>query len=434
MTDQERELATRNSRPERSTDLVIVRAADITPEKIEWLWPDRLPRGKCVLVAGEGGLGKSMMLVHIAATISRGSEWPCGEGRSPQGSVIILSAEDEASDTIVPRLMAAEADLSRIQIVSAVRTKSRNGHRAFNLQQDLGELELAVAEIGDVVAIIVDPITSYLGRVDSHKNSELRSILEPLGEMASRRDVTVIANTHLNKSTLGNANGRVIGSVAFVNHARHVSIVARDPADAHKRLFLPSKSNLGRSQKGLAFRILEKTIIGNDDVEIVAPCVVWDDEMTDMTADEALQAPDAERGARRAQDEAKEFLQEILSQGPIPQKAIRKASEELGLAWRTVQRAKKSMGIEARRSNDVWYWHMPRSDPADNKRASLDSGALGTLGSPDGDDAETKDAKGAKSAAANIGDLANGRHVDAYPELPECLDRRRKIGPAQQPN
>jgi putative DNA primase/helicase len=74
-----------------------------------------------VLVAGEGGLGKSMLLSWIAAAVSQGKEWPCGEGWSRCGSVIILSAEDDAADTIVPRLMAADADCSKLHILEAVR-------------------------------------------------------------------------------------------------------------------------------------------------------------------------------------------------------------------------------------------------------------------------------------------------------------------------
>jgi putative DNA primase/helicase len=99
--------------------------------------------------------------------------------------------------------------------------------------------------------VIIDPITSYLGKVDSHKNAELRSVLEPLGKMAAKRHVTVIANTHLSKASTGSANSRVIGSVAFVNHARGAFIVAADPDDPDRRLFIPSKTNLGKPRTGL---------------------------------------------------------------------------------------------------------------------------------------------------------------------------------------
>ena len=103
--------------------LVSRRASDITPQRIDWLWPGRIARGKLVLFAGDPGTGKSTLLYWIASAISSGGNWPCNEGRAPRGSVIILSAEDGDADTIVPRLMASGADRSRIHIVSAVKTE-----------------------------------------------------------------------------------------------------------------------------------------------------------------------------------------------------------------------------------------------------------------------------------------------------------------------
>src|ERR1700724_2073916 len=126
-------------------------AANIQPKRIEYLWPGRIARGKHTAIAGEPGDGKSQLSVYIAATVSRGGEWPCSEGRAPIDNVIILNAEDGADDTVVPRLIAAGADLNRIHIVSAVLPEDGKGRRSFNLQADLALLEQKIAEIGDVV-------------------------------------------------------------------------------------------------------------------------------------------------------------------------------------------------------------------------------------------------------------------------------------------
>jgi putative DNA primase/helicase len=158
-------------------------AADVTPQPVEWLWPGRFALGKLTLIAGEAGLGKSQLSIAMVAAVTTGSEWPCREGRAPQGSVVILSAEDGAADTVVPRLMAAGADRERVEIVSAVHDeKSR---RSFDLSADLALLENKISEIGDVKLIIIDPISSYLGpKVDSHVNAAVRGVLEPVTEMA----------------------------------------------------------------------------------------------------------------------------------------------------------------------------------------------------------------------------------------------------------
>ena len=349
----------------KESRLVVNCAVDIKPEKVDWLWEQRLPLGKCVLVAGEGGLGKSMVLAWIAATVSRGKEWPCGEGQSRLGSVIILSAEDDAADTIVPRLMAADADCSRVHILEAVRAEDDKEQRSFNLQFDLPELEKKIAELGDVQLVIIDPITSYLGKVDSHKNAELRSVLEPLGKMAARLHVTVIANTHLSKASGGSANSRVIGSVAFVNHARAAFIVTADPEDSGKRLFIPSKTNLGKPRDGLAYRIADTALPGPEGSVIWAPYVTWENAPVAMSADEAMAAVAGGPEGRSALEEAKHFLLEVLGEGPVAQRDIKCQSDESEFAWRTVRRAKDLLGVEVCREGGIgergrWIWRLSK--------------------------------------------------------------------------
>jgi predicted ATP-dependent serine protease len=200
----------------RGQELIVRCASDITPESVTWVWPGRLALGKLTVIAGDPGLGKSQILVSIAATISTGGHWPCQEGTSPTGSVVILSAEDGDADTIVPRLMAAGADLSRVHIVSSVRDVHKASRRTFNLATDLELLEQKIDELGDVAAVEIDPISAYMGKADSHNNSEVRGVLEPLAELATRRRLAVLVNTHINKSNGGRAIHRFIGSIGFV--------------------------------------------------------------------------------------------------------------------------------------------------------------------------------------------------------------------------
>jgi AAA domain len=416
---------------EQTRRLVARCAADIEPKKVDWLWEQRLPLGKCSLVAGEGGLGKSMVLAWIAATVSRGGDWPCGEGQSPCGSVIILSAEDDASDTIKPRLMAAEADCSKVHIVSTVHQEDDKGHRTFNLQLDLAELEKEIVWLGDVLLVIIDPITSYLGKVDSHKNAELRAVLEPLGEMAARRHVTVIANTHLSKATAGSANNRVIGSVAFVNHARAAFIVTADAEDKGKRLFLPSKTNLGKPREGLAYRIADTALPGSDYGSVIwAPYVKWEDVPVTMSADEAVAALAVGPEGRNALEEAKQFLLEALGYGPEGQKEIKRQAEEAGFGWRTVRRAKELLRVEACREGGIgeqgrWIWRLTKKP----KVSTVGFGHLSNLS----EEKWRKTPKVPKVANVEAGHLseplldeATRALYDSLGEIPAACDRRIK--------
>ena len=183
----------------------------------------------------------------------RASLWPCNEGRAPVGNVIILNAEDGADDTIVPRLIAAGADLKRVHIVSAVMQEDGKGRRSFNLQADLALLEKKIAEIGDVALVIIDPISSYMGKTDSHKNAEVRSALEPASEMAERMKVAILSITHFSKTGAGN-NGkalhRFIGSIAFVGAPRAAFAVIQDTDNEGRMLLLQWKTALRGEQSG----------------------------------------------------------------------------------------------------------------------------------------------------------------------------------------
>ena len=145
------------------------------------------------------------------------------------GSVIILSAEDDAGDTIRPRLDAAGANVKSVHLISAVRQSDGKGRRTFNLQADLSLLEEAIERIGNVRLVIIDPVSSYLGKTDSHKNADVRGTLEPLGDMASRLRVAVVSITHFSKGAGQSAINSFIGSIAFVAAARAAFIVTPRP-------------------------------------------------------------------------------------------------------------------------------------------------------------------------------------------------------------
>jgi hypothetical protein len=329
-----------------SAALVSRCAAEIAPEKIEWLWSGRIARGKHTCIAGEPGTGKSQLSIAIIAAVTTAGEWPCGEGKAPLGSVIVLSAEDGASDTIIPRLIAAGADLGRVHVVSAVR--DAGGRRALNLQHDLHLLESKVAEIGDVVLVVVDPVSSYLGKTDSHKNSEVRGVLEPLSEMAERTRVAILSVTHFSKAGAHNTNKalhRFIGSIAFTGAPRAAFAVIEDAEHGDRRLFLHAKNNLARAPQGLAFR-LEQCLV---DEGIIASRIFWESEPVATSADEALAADAAGTGSRTAKAEAMEYLQAALADGPIPAAEVNRMAREHGLAPKVIRSAREALGVKIER-------------------------------------------------------------------------------------
>jgi putative DNA primase/helicase len=356
----------------RGPTLVSVCASEVTIEPIEWLWPGRLAVGKHTCIAGEPGASKSQLTMDIAARISMASEWPCGEGQAPQGSTIILSAEDGAADTIAPRLLASGADLGRIHIVTAVREgKTR---RSFNLQLHLLVLEREVERVGGVRLIVIDPVSSYMGKTDSHKNSEVRGVLEPIGEFAERLRVAVLSVTHFSKAGAGantKALHRFVGSIA-VTGAPRVALAVVEDTQNDRRLLLHAKNNLALPPQGLAYRIQEK-IVGDVGRAVTAPYVVWDREHVAMTANEALAADATIGGDSSASAEAENFLRELLAEGPVAAKQIRADVEAAALSWSTIKRAKVRLGIKAEKvgMDAGWTWSLPRREPSSPEGAHV---------------------------------------------------------------
>jgi predicted ATP-dependent serine protease len=170
------------------------RMADVEPEPVNWLWIARIARGKLTLIAGDPGIGKSQISIYIAGPVSKGAAWPDG-GSAPLGSVLILTAEDSARDTVRPRLEGTGADLARVH---RLRAATVNGAATtFSLQTDLEALSQKAVKTGDVLLVIIDPITSYMGsNVDSHRTTDVRAVLEPLATWAEQHNIAVLGITH----------------------------------------------------------------------------------------------------------------------------------------------------------------------------------------------------------------------------------------------
>lgn len=323
--------------------------AEIAPKPLHWLWPGRIPLGKLSLLIGDPGLGKSLLTADIASRVSRGTRFPDGSMCEP-GSVILLSAEDDPGDTIRPRLDAAGADVARVHILEAVRVRLTDGslsEKAFNLETDCAALESTLRE-RDVRLIVIDPISAYLGEVDSHSNAEVRGVLTRLATLASQRRVAVLCITHLRKSA-GAAVYRAIASIAFTAASRAVWAVAPDPEDADRRLLLAVKQNLGPDIGGLAFRV---------ETQAGVPRLSWEPGAVALAANEVLGNIEAQDQSERR--EAKDWLRDLLADGPVPAKRIQQEAKAAGLSWMTVRRAKDALSVIAVKGayKGGWQWQL----------------------------------------------------------------------------
>jgi putative DNA primase/helicase len=340
--------------------LLIKRIADVEAKKVDWLWKPRVARGKLTIFAGMPDVNKSTLLLDVAARVTVGGLLPAGEGKMPQGSVIILTAEDDLADTVRPRLEVAGADLNRVNVIQMVKDNGQPG-RCFDLTRDIERLEELIAQMGDVVLVGIDPMSAYMGRpgkLDSHRNSDIRAALAPLHEMASRQGVAVIGIDHLNKGGGTQAMLRVVGSIAFVGAPRSVYLIVRDDNDEQRRLFLPIKNNLAKIRTGLAYKVVEK--IAPEPVFEAYPAIEWEAGPVTMTADEALaQKPDGRKS--EALEQAKSLLQQMLGWGPCKQQDIEQRAADKGITEKSLRNAKKALYVKSYRpkGDQHWWWLLP---------------------------------------------------------------------------
>ncbi len=353
-------------KPPRSSTAIVTRLSDVKERQVQWLWPGRIPLGKLTMIAGDPGLGKSFLTCDMAARVSRGTSWPDRRGESNTiGSVVIASAEDDVEDTITPRVRAAGGDLSKIVAMQGVEYRDPDSgaksKRSFTLS-DLSALEDAIEQLADCRIVFVDPVSAFIPqRIDSHRNTDIRSLLAPLAELAAQYNVAVVCVSHLNKGAGASALYRVTGSLAFVAAARACWLIARDVNDPTRRLMLPVKMNLARESTGLAYRFL--SACGDSEI----PTIAWDDDPITVTADEALTGNEQKKSGL-ALGEAADWLKDRLSGEPVPAKSIKDEALADGFSLRTLDRAKKQLRVIARRQGfgGPWVWRLPETELAYN--------------------------------------------------------------------
>ena len=253
------------------------------------------------------------------------------------------------------QLEAAGADLSKVYLVQAVVEK--NGlRRCFNLQRDLEALGNAVAAIGNVSAIMIDPLTAYMGDIDSHRTTDVRSTLEPFDRFADNYRTAIFAVTHPPKASSGRAIHNFTGSLAFVA-AAGLAFVAIEETETGRSLLLPVKNNLGPKADGIGFRI-EPMITGKG---IPTSRIAWDLLPVLMTANEAVRAAAEEGRSGGASHAAEQFLRGYLEARPMPADGVMKAAEANGISKRTLDRAKAKLGIIVEKTGyqGQWTWRLP---------------------------------------------------------------------------
>lgn len=341
----------------------------IPPISVDWFWNGNLAAGKLTVLAGPPGTGKTLIALTCAAIVSNGGLgglcWPDGT-YSPAGNVVIWSGEDGIEDTIIPRLIAANANLSRVHVIGATLENGRR--RPVSFEKDLPHLEEKLRQIGKVNLLIIDSLTQIVGG-DSHKNSDVRRALEPLIQLAENHGCAILGITHLTKQSKGKAPlDRVAGSFAFSAVARVVLMTSKVSSGqlddgSPCSVLVRAKSNLGSDHGGFLYETRSATVMA-EHRPIETAAVLWK-EILDGTAREILDW--AEGGgsspATGAVGQAHTFLINQLTNGPLPAKEVEIAAASVGISSSSLKRAKKAAGVLSRKTATCTLWELPSPTP-----------------------------------------------------------------------
>ncbi|MBV9124028.1 MAG: AAA family ATPase [Planctomycetes bacterium] len=351
--------------------------SELPPRPLEWLWPGRLALGKLAILEGDPGLSKSLLTLDLCARLTTGRPFPDDSPSPGPANVIILNAEDSLQDTIIPRLQRLQADLSRVFTPDLYEEDSKVP-LAFPARLDVLDdlLDRTQARL-----VILDPINAFLeGRVNIHNDQSVRGALAPLAWLADRRRCVVQFVRHLNKSGGTRSLYRGGGSIGFMAACRCAWLAARDPQEPSRRILAEVKNNLAPPQSSLAYTVAP--------YDSEAPLITWLGTSS-LKADALLARPALNPSPARPRELAKNFLEEVLQDGPRPFEEILARAQEAGLTARTVQRASKELEIQSLRvflnGRHFNYWLLSGQQlPAHIPTSAIETDPDELLGSPDG--------------------------------------------------
>ena len=294
--------------------LEVIKASEIEPKEVKWLWYPYIPYGKVTLLQGDPGDGKSKLMLSIAALLSKGEPLPFTETEENEPMTIIYqTTEDDADDTVVPRFNSAGG----------------NGENLIFIKEDEKSLSFGDNRIAEAIEkyhaklLILDPMSSYIGENCSMNNAnETRAEFNHLIAVAKNTGCAIVIIAHMNKMRDINPLYRTNGSIDIAGAARSILAITRTPnkeAPA-ERYMVQVKSNLAPTGSAILFEVAEKEI------------------------------------------KAKEFLLEMLKDGEMLSSDCEERLEAAGFKKSTIKKAKKKAGVISRKQGFLWYWSLPMGD------------------------------------------------------------------------
>ena len=306
--------------------------SSVKPHKVEWLWYPYIPYGKITVLQGDPGEGKSTFILNVAALLTRGGQMPDGFRIPSPQNVVYQTAEDNIADTVKPRLLEACADCSRVAYII-------EDDNPLTLEDV--RIEKVIKETGARL-FILDPLQGYLSQdYDIGNAGRMRSQLKRLSVIASKYRCAVVIVGHMNKASGEKNLYRGLGSIDIAAIARSVLMISRDQENPAVRYMFPVKSSLAPEGEAIAFSLSR-----------IGFCWLGRREIDTESLKEKTTFVNKKEMAMR-------IISSALADRDIPGKYIISRLKLMNVSERTINTAKKELGIISYRSDNEWYWRLP---------------------------------------------------------------------------
>ena len=310
--------------------------SSVTQQKIEWLWYPYIPYGKLTILQGDPGEGKSTFMLNIAALLTRGKNMPDGFRVQEPQHVVYQTAEDNIADTVKPRLIQAGADCDKVAYI----VENDNPLTLEDIR-----IEKIIEQTGARL-FILDPLQGYLSQdSDMVSAGRMRSQLKRLVNVAAKYNCAVVIVGHMNKASGEKNLYRGLGTIDIAAIARSVLMISRDKENPSIRYMFPVKSSLAPEGAAIAFefhKVLGFCWLGPTDIDKNVLMSSFNPENK-----KAL---------------AVRTINDLLERQPLSSKSIARKLSLMNISERTINLAKKELGIISFKKEGTWYWCLPDQD------------------------------------------------------------------------
>jgi AAA domain len=363
--------------PQARWDPVSAPLSSFTIRRKQYVWYPLIPEAEPTSLEGGPNVGKSATLIKLFCHLTSGTRFPTLFAERPEQDfaprqVLLFTYEDDPESTILPRVMLNGGNPALVEIIQGKRDPETKALLPMTLQ-DLYELDVLLTRLKPAL-MAFDPLQSFFGpEVDMNRADDTRPVLDRVAALGKAHGCTPLYIRHNGKSQRAKAIHSALGSIDITAHMRSVLTLYWDPDDTARRILAHTKKH-GREAPSMNLKLVGATLdvptdVGWETIEEVR--VEWDGK-SDLTSED-LNARESAHGndtqeAQSSLEQAREFLREVLRDGPMPVEDLLVAAKHAGVKRRTLDRAKDKEGVKARRvpSEGVpsnkwpWEWHAPR--------------------------------------------------------------------------